>query len=215
MKAEHGFTLLELLISVALLGLLMVVLFDGLEFATRHLKAEDAGLDRAARLALVENLLRAQLAGAQPVAASAADEGVVDFDGQSNGVAFISEAPEAVRSGGLQVLSIDFAAPRGSPSGALLARWRRYRGAPEGRTSDHRTVLLDHVARVAFAYYGSAGPDDAPAWHSRWQDMAFLPLLVRLSVAFADGDKAPDLIVALRLAASPAEQWRRQHEHRL
>jgi len=35
--------------------------------------------------------------------------------------------------------------------------------------------------------------------------MAYLPLLVRLSVTFADGEQMPDLAIALRLSSSAVD----------
>ena len=46
--AERGFTLLELLVAITLLGLLMAALFGGLRLGTRVWETADARLDSSA-----------------------------------------------------------------------------------------------------------------------------------------------------------------------
>ena len=199
--AQRGFTLVELLIAVALLALLTAMLFGGLRVATRHLGHATGQLDRSAQIALVENFLRAQLANAQPFAAGGTSPPVMDFVGESDHLAFVSVAPPSVAFGGLQVLSLDIAKGNAATGGRMLLSWRPYREASGDAPAGASRPLLDHVAEAAFAYFGSTAPAEPPAWHETWQEMADLPALVRLSVVFSDGETMPELIVALRLSS--------------
>ena len=201
MSTQRGFTLLELLISVALLALLTTFLFEGLRLATQHLGPESNRLDRASRIAVAQNFLRAQLADARPILDSASGWKSVEFDGRADGVDFVSVAPESVSGAGLQALSIIFDKGTGARGGELLLRWRRHEGASPTVASDVRdSGLLDHVRSAEFAYFGVASPNQPPAWHATWQDMTYLPSLVRLSVEFSDAQRMPELVVALRLS---------------
>ena len=203
MRSQRGFTLLELLISVALLALLTTFLFEGLRLVTQHLGPETNRLDRASRIAVAQNFLRAQLADARPVLESASGWKSVEFDGRPDGVDFVSVAPESVSGAGLQALSVVFDNGTDARGGGLLLRWRRHEGTSPTVVSDVRdSWLLDHVRSAEFAYFGVASPNQPPAWHATWQDMAYLPSLVRLSLEFSDAQRMPELVVALRL--SPA-----------
>ena len=62
------------------------------------------------------------------------------------------------------------------------------------------SILIDQVRSVAFAYFGTPGPQQPPAWLDRWSDRDTLPRLIRLRLILANGVQAPDLIVAPRLA---------------
>ncbi len=203
MISQRGFTLLELLISVALLVLLTTILFEGLRLGTHHLGQQSDRLDRASRIALAHNFLRAQLADARPVITPTAAERTIVFNGRPDGIEFVSVAPESVAVGGLQALSVDYDKGAGTTGGELLLRWRLYKGTSPAVASNSRdTVLLDHVRSAEFAYFGATSPDQPSAWHMTWQDMAYLPSLVRLSLEFSDGQRMPELIVALRLSAA-------------
>ena len=203
MTSQRGFTLLELLISVALLALLTTLLFEGLHLVTQHLGPQSNQLDRASRIAVIQNFLRAQLADARPVLNAASRWRSLDFDGRPDGINFVSVAPESVSGAGLQALSILYEKGTSARGGDLLLRWRRYEGNSPAVVSDVRNSwLLDNVRSAQFAYFGVASPNEPPAWHAAWHDMTYLPALVRLSIEFADDQRMPELVIALRL--SPA-----------
>jgi len=198
---QRGFTLLELLISIALFALLTTFLFEGLRLVTHNLDPQTNRLDRASRIALSQNFLRAQLADARPVMERATGWRSIEFDGRPDGLDFVSVAPESVSIGGLQALSVNFDKGIGARGGELRLHWRPYEGTSPTTGSDVRnSLLLDHVRSAEFAYFGVASPNEPPAWHPTWQDMAYLPTLIRLSLQFSDAQRMPELVVALRLA---------------
>jgi len=204
---QGGFTLIELLIAVSLLALLMAMLFAGLNAGTRHIGRQSERLDRASRTVLAQDFLRAQLADARALTPSNVPSDAITFVGRVDGVDFVSAAPQAVAVGGLQVVSLGIVEARGAGGEQLLVGWRPFKGAGAGASasaavaSEHRTVLLDHIQEAAFAYFGVVDPGEAPSWHATWRNMGYLPSLVRLSVTFADGQRMPEFVVALR--ASP------------
>ncbi|HEX9462204.1 MAG TPA: prepilin-type N-terminal cleavage/methylation domain-containing protein [Alphaproteobacteria bacterium] len=203
--SQSGFTLMELLISVSIFALLMAMLFGGLQLGTRQVGRITAQVDRSAQIALVENFLRAQLAAAQPLAGAASGPKNLQFNGQPDGVDFVAAAPESLPAGGLQVLSVRFVAGETGRDGQLVVDWRPLRDDPDVPSPARTTVLLDHLRTARFVYYGPPQAKSAPDWQDTWQDMPYLPLLVRVSATFADGEPMPGLAVALRLSSTVAE----------
>jgi hypothetical protein len=61
-------------------------------------------------------------------------------------------------------------------------------------------VLLDRLKSVQFSFFGAPAANRSPEWLDRWQERSALPLLVRARVVLDDGWRAPDLVIALRLA---------------
>lgn len=203
---QEGFTLLEMLISVSLLVLLMALLFAGLDVGTRHIGRQSARLDRASRMVVAQSFLRLQLADARAVTASSPPGDAITFDGRLEGVDFVSAAPQAVAQGGLQVLSVGIVDPRGAGGEQLLVGWRPLNASgadasAEAAQAEHRASLLDHIQEAAFAYFGAVQAEETPSWHPTWRNMSYLPSLIRLSVTFTDGERMPDLVVAVRAAS--------------
>ena len=61
---ERGFTLIEILIAMTLLGLLMAMLSGGLRLGTRAWEASDTRSAELARLEAVQGFIRRSLTGA-------------------------------------------------------------------------------------------------------------------------------------------------------
>ncbi|MBV8534570.1 MAG: prepilin-type N-terminal cleavage/methylation domain-containing protein [Alphaproteobacteria bacterium] len=205
-RACAGFTLLELLVSITIFALLMVVLIGALQLGTRQTGRLTGQVDRSQQVALVQNFLRTQLGTAQPLVLPSDQAKTVQFDGQPHSVDFVALAPESLPAGGLQVLSLALVEDNAQGDGRLVLGWRPLRQAEDASPAASRpTVLLEHVRAARFVYYGPPTPTDDPYWQTTWQNMTYLPLLVRLSVTFLDGEQMPDLAIALRLSSSVAD----------
>lgn len=204
-NSESGFTLMELLISVAIFALLMVMLFGGLQLGTRQVGRLTADIDRSGQIAVVQNFLRGQIGAAQPFVLPPGTSKKLEFNGQPDGVDFVAAAPESAAFGGLQVLSVRFVEGRTENDGQLIVSWRPLRADTDQPQPASTTVLLDHLRAGHFVYYGPPSLKEAPDWQETWQDMSYLPLLIRVSATFADGEPMPGLAIALRLSETVSE----------
>ena len=63
---QQGFTLLELLIALTLLGLILVLLFGGLRLGVRSWDASQQQIDTLNSLRSLESFLRREMSVAQP-----------------------------------------------------------------------------------------------------------------------------------------------------
>jgi general secretion pathway protein J len=179
-RNDAGFTLLEALVATTLTAMLAAVLFGSVSIGVRVMDSGTKRADAATQIALAQNFLRNHLAQAQPV-----------FEGRSDGIAFLERAPELPPIG-LKRMSVR--AERTRDGLRLVADW----AAPKAAV--HQSLLLERLASIEFAYFGSDEPARAPTWRSEWRSSTAVPTLVRLRVGFG-ADRAPqEFIVALRLA---------------
>ena len=179
---DRGFTLLEVLVAVAVLGLIIGALYGGVSITLRAAQRQDTVLGKTGDYDAVDRALRRMVAEADP----GGRPGIVPLQGTSGRVTFSSRMPE--RAGGAPA---DVAV--GMTAGSLVLRWSpRRAGRPIGPGPAPREAeLLRGVQRVELSYWAATG------WRSEWAEPD-LPALVRLRVTFPPGDSRhwPDMVMA-------------------
>lgn len=206
-EGAAGFTLVELLIALTLVGLLTTLVFGGVRLAARAWGRTD---DRAAEAAdrwAVANVLRDAITGAYPAFASSdLRDRTIAFDGAAGSLALLAPLPQAIAAG--VTAEMRFYLVGEGASRTLVLGWRL--DLPSAKTGgplpENRVVLLDRVRRIDFAYFGSDGPDEAPMWHQDWSERTALPQLVRIDLERSDRALPawPTLVAAPRATINTA-----------
>jgi general secretion pathway protein J len=200
---EAGFTLVELLVAITLVGLLTVVMFGGLRFGTRAADAVGARTDRAAQLGIVYDFMQNELTDARlPPASNDPTAASTDFDGEPDSLSFVTVPPGYLALGGFNMLRV---ALEGEQTRRLTVTWRPipHGSLPMPTGTLQPSVILEKIRTVEFGYFGTTDQNRPPEWQDRWNNQTALPLLVRLKIAWADGSAAPDLVIAPRMAGPP------------
>ncbi len=185
----NGFTLVELLVSLALLGGLAMMLSTGFGGMHRVWERDNAAAG-GETVAAAQSVLRDLIEHAFPWTAFQGSHPTVDFVGESAKLGFLSVAPAAARPARLR--RYDLAVATDGSLGLDVAAADR---APTPPTE--RRPLLTGVRTAELGYFGSAPPDNSPRWRDSWRAQPQLPLLIRLRLRFADDDARswPELIV--------------------
>ena len=211
-RAQRGFTLVELLVALALLALLSMLLVGGLRISRNAVMGGEAASERLMGADLALGVIRRELEQADPLPIGTdADSTPTDaapaprriaFAGDAQGVVFIAPPGAFLALGGEDItwLAIEHAA-RGA---RIVLRFRpldrardRWPPALDAGTMQS-VVLLDGVARAGLSYFGRADPKGDPQWWPAWRDAGTLPALIRLGVSSA-GRTWPDLVVTPRI----------------
>jgi general secretion pathway protein J len=191
-RGQTGFTLLELVVAITLMGLVLVLLYGGLRLGLNGWDSGEARAEATNRLRLVEEFLRRQLAQSMTVyRTNDRQEKTVVFAGQVDRIEFVAPMLVQLGQGGLYRVRIEVG------DGRLWIRWRPYLPADPTAGEERETLLLEGVSDIEWAYFGFERDDDPqPQWRSDWASPTRRPLLVRLNLTL-QGESWPDLVVAL------------------
>jgi general secretion pathway protein J len=193
---EQGLTLIELLLSLAILAVLAGFLAGGLSMGRRAFDADRAsGIGRETDEAI--EVIATVIGSALPVRASTGNQQAsVMFDGRQGSMRFVGLSEGRSLRGGPHKIGLRL---RGGdlvvdvmPS-AVGAKT----GVPE--PSVPGVVVLRGVRQINFGYFGRTNPSAAPGWRNDWSGLEHLPDLVSVRIDFEDERRnEPATIVALR-----------------
>jgi general secretion pathway protein J len=186
-SAEAGFTLIEIVVALALAGLVSLILMHGVGLTVRGVDRLSDRVERLDQRRALEALLRRSL---ELTAAIPVFEGRPAFVGQPDSLSFLSIAED----GGPGLYRIKLALDAQLPDRPLMLT-RQLVGSTAPRRADG--VLAHHVRRLALAYFGAPTPGVKSAWHSSWHEASAPPDLVRLSLDDGDGGSRPPIVVRL------------------
>ena len=199
-RRAGGFTLVELLVALVLLGFIAVLMVGGLRFGARAWEAGDARIERIADVQVAQRFLRRQIGAARPLAARQDGQTTaIGFAGDGTRMRLIAPLPAHLALGGLYHITLFVEEQDGHQR--LMLVWRLYQSEDDDDVrpaEGQESVLVDDVAAVEFGYLRVDAEDGATEWLDRWEDETGLPALVRVEIAFDDGDGRywPPLIVA-------------------
>jgi len=108
LSLQRGFTLLELLIALALIGLMVVLLFGALRFSSNAWASTEQRTERDAGMRLVYQYLADRMEQARPVTAYVESQGeeVFFFIGMDNAVELVSLMSAQLGGGGLHIIRL-------------------------------------------------------------------------------------------------------------
>ena len=187
-RTDAGYSLVELLIVLALLGLISLAIASGFRLGTRAWERTEREIGagetaRGGHTALEGLLSRIYPRAADPVVAEAPA-----FEGDAGKIFFLADASAPFPARG--VWRYTLATVRGQDGVAL----RLSQQSEHGPTAARDEILLDGAKQIAFAY--GTIKDGALTWADSWSGQGPLPALIRVRVAFPPGGGTwPDLIV--------------------
>ena len=184
---EAGFTLLEVLVALAVFGFLLAGLAQGTQFGLRAWATQSRGIEAHADLDAADRTLRLLVGSMAPGSANEPPNIV----GDAHRLAFSTALPAAAA---LQSREADAVLLAEARPPRLVLRWtprlHAVRLGPPPPPQD--AELLPGVQRIDLSYWR---PDGAGGWLPAWSGHE-PPALVRIHLVFADARHWPDIVVA-------------------
>ncbi|QGM46213.1 prepilin-type N-terminal cleavage/methylation domain-containing protein [Methylocystis heyeri] len=203
-RRDAGFTLLELLLSLALLALLMGSLLSGMQLAQKAFETSRSN-QAVGDLEAAATALSDMLSHAYPMMIPDQKKGqTLFFFGRPDGCMFVGLSEGQTQAGGFFAGEIGLE-PNGSS--ADLAVWtqsfRPAEASQIARSSMQKTEAVRGVSFLQLRYFGVMEEGKPPRWSDNWLDAAHLPKLiaVRFTTARFGRPVEIDFTVALRQEA--------------
>jgi len=200
MRRVQGFTLLELLIGMTLVGFILALLFAGLNLGTRSWEAGEQRMVTSSRQAVVVDFIRRVIERTDPMRWRVGEEDQLAFAGEAESLRFVGALAMHEGTTGNHLIALDLA--RGENGRDLVMRWRlpdlREPGFGPLEQAEPK-VLLKAIRSMTLAYFGAEADTEEPAWHDQWLNQKAPPELIRLRLTMENGETWPDIIAAPRV----------------
>jgi general secretion pathway protein J len=202
MRRTQGFTFIEMLLGLALLGVMMILIYNALNLGVRAWDTGDARVTEAAHLRIVQGYLRRELSQVFPVRWRGIAESKIAFEGGKSDLKFVTalNLDAGLKAGGLQWGHL-LLADDGRSKSLYLKREPFDVRAQDWSGLDNATPvkLVEGVTGFDLAYFGADNDTDDPVWTSEWTSALRMPQMIRVNIATASGRSVPPLIVNLKL----------------
>jgi general secretion pathway protein J len=191
-KNAEGFSLAELLVALALLGMISALIASGLGLGNKIWNRSEEKAQATRSRYEAEAGLSHLLAALQPLRQGGAR--LIDFKGSPDVLEGVVALPPHVGLGGLYRLRL-FLDPRAHQLALSLAAYGK-----DLESSGERTSLAEAAGALQIRYFGKAGGSTQEEWHASWQNEDRLPALLSLKIMFLGRElEWPEFKIATRL----------------
>lgn len=191
---SKGFTLLEMLLAIVLIGIMLVLLGSALTSSRHTLEMSDRYATRLNEVRAAQDFLRQVLQQALALDGESNLKGKV-FVGGDQAIEFIAPLPASL-NGGLQIHSVKLT-DDGSSAYNLVVTFVPL-SSSDTRPWSEPQYLLHHVGGLRLAYRGLDNTLHPTGWIPTWPWPDRLPSYVRIEMDIEGPVQWPDLTVALR-----------------
>lgn len=171
-----GFTLLEVLVALSLLGLILVALTNGVRFAGQAWQAQERNATRRSDTDAVQTILRGLVTSG------------THFTGTAGELHFVAEMPEALARAGLYDIDLR------SDGGHLMLSWQpHFKGG--GETNSASAEMGRDIEGLNLAYFYG----DSKSWESVTRENSVPPDLIRVIFRASRLAPLPPILIAPRI----------------
>ena len=196
LRRSHGFTLVEVLISISLFAVALTLLMGGFRFTSKAWEAGERVTLQTSELETVHRVFGNMLERLFPLSLLPLEQEGYAFSGSEDRLRFSAQLPPYPGAGGLY--TVEFAVAKGRDLDRLELRIAPFDAETfhdSELKTDEKSLLLETSDRLNFSYYGSAVGEE---WQSLWPESEAPPQMVRLQ--FEGTEKRwPEIVVPVSI----------------
>jgi general secretion pathway protein J len=169
-----GFTLLELILAIAILSLITLIIGSGFRLGINAWQRGETEASETQRLRVLSGLLSQQLKSAYPYRMKVEDKEVVIFKGESNSILFVTTLVDP-SVGGFKWVRYLYKDGTLLYKEGILPDKRLFE-----RISGEEEIIDSNIGEVKFTYLSS----ETEEWEESWELGKGLPRSVRVKIAY-------------------------------
>jgi len=179
--ARHsaGFTLLELIIALSVLGLLCSLTYSAVSVGLRSWESAQIRVNRLDDFHISWHFLQDALTHAKPVFDPQSQPNDILFRGSSQQLSFVSTISNYVGFNGLSLIDL-YTDPQTQQFYLRSRSFTAYQQSDNSAT--YTTLLLEDLEQLNIAYFGRPHQQRVATWHAQWLSNQRLPDLIRIQI---------------------------------
>ena len=205
-NSSAGFTLIEMLVSLAIVGMMATMLLGGLRTVGIFASHTSTQIEADNGIVAAQRLLRERIEQLRAIISPNSASPIIDANGTESSFTFVAPPPPRAEPDSLWRYRIAVVATGDLILYTVNSLDDRYDFAAAETKGWQPSTLLINVQAVRINYYGERLTGVGSSWQVNWQQRPQPPALVRIRVSFREGDRRtwPDLIVRPRATENTA-----------
>ncbi|MEM7251182.1 MAG: prepilin-type N-terminal cleavage/methylation domain-containing protein [Pseudomonadota bacterium] len=177
-ELPRGFTLVEMLVGLALFSLVSVALYGSLQAGMRTSEAGTERADAMQELRIVSGFLRRELEDVFPLINVQKGKRGAVFEGEADWVKFAVDRPALRGPGGLYEVRIENTREDGKR--VIAMSWNLLHPDLIDEEDAVQTRIIAEDLEATFSYFGRQKRTEDPEWHETWSSESETPMMVRV-----------------------------------
>lgn len=182
-SSDQGFTLVEMVTVISLMGLISVLILGGMSFGSRVWEKADRISVVSEDHQAVSRFLRKHLSGIIPQYKDPEiDEDWMMFEGRRNVMIYTGRLPHYVYSGGAQRFALHIVTEGDNTALELLWSYSNDQHDPRTLPDVERVTLMEGIGEASFVFRDGDGLEV-----EEWENPYTLPHLITMKFALSEG----------------------------